>query len=257
VVTGGSSGLGAAIARGAAAAGARVGVLARRAELLAQLAAESGIEPRVCDVSDDAETELAIGELADRLDGIDALVNCAGVMLHSRVTAGSRDDWRRTLAINVQGAMNATISALAHLRRSAPSDLVFISSPSADRVASPASAMYSASKAALSRLAEGLHAEFEAEGLPIRVSVVKPGYIATDGLLANIRDPEFKAQVIERGATIALTPDDVAGQVIHMLSLAPELRVAELSISRTPGRPPEHVASFGAGPVASSDPGAS
>jgi NADP-dependent 3-hydroxy acid dehydrogenase YdfG len=257
VISGGSSGLGAAIARGAVAAGAEVGVPARRRELLAQLAAESGIVPRVCDISDDAAAELAIDELADRLGGIDALVNCAGVMLHSRVTAGSRDDWRQTLAINVQGTMNATISALAHLRRSTPSDLLFISSPSADRVASPAAAMYSASKAALSRLAEGLHAEFEAEALPIRVTVVKPGYIASDGLLANIRDPEFKAQVIERGRTIALTADDVAGQVIHILSLAPHLRVSELSISRTPGRPPEPVASVKAGPVASSEPGAS
>ena len=236
IVTGGSSGLGAAIVRAAVTAGAQVGALARRGELLAQLAAETGIESRVCDISDDAATESAIAGLVVALGGVDALVNCAGVMLHSRLTAGSRDDWRRTLAINVQGTMNATISALPHLRESAPSDLLFISSPSADRVASPASAMYSASKAALSRLAEGLHAEFEAEGLPIRVTLVKPGYIATDGLLANIRDPEFKAQVIERGATIALTPDDVAGQVIHILSLPPDLRVAELSISRTPGR---------------------
>lgn len=235
VITGGSSGLGAAIVRAATAAGAVVGLLARRGDLLAQLASETGAEPRVCDISDDAAAESAIADLAAALGGIDALVNCAGVMLHSRLTAGRRDDWRQTLAINVQGTMNATISALPYLRESAPSDLLFISSPSADRVASPASAMYSASKAALSRLAEGLHAEFEAEALPIRVTVVKPGYIATDGLLANIRDPEFKAQVIERGRTIALTPDDVAGQVIHILSLPPALRVAELSISRTPG----------------------
>ena len=238
VITGGSSGLGAAIVRAATSAGAVVGVLARRGDLLAQLASETGAEPRVCDISDDAATESATGELAAALGGIDALINCAGVMLHSRLTAGRRDDWRRTLAINVQGTMNATISALPYLRESAPSDLLFISSPSADRVASPASAMYSASKAALSRIAEGLHAEFEAEQLPIRVTVVKPGYIATDGLLANIRDPEFKAQVIERGRTIALTADDVAGQVIHILSLPPDLRVAELSISRTPGLVP-------------------
>jgi NADP-dependent 3-hydroxy acid dehydrogenase YdfG len=239
VVTGASSGLGAAIVRTAAAAGASVGAIARRGDLLAQLAAEAGVEARVCDIADDVATESATADLATALGGIDALINCAGVMLHSRLTAGRRDDWQQTLAINVQGTMNVTISALPYLRESAPSDLLFISSPSADRVASPASAMYSASKAALSRIAEGLHAEFDAEGVPIRVSVVKPGYIATDGLLANIRDAEFKAQVIERGRTIALTPDDVAGEVIHILSLPPELRVAELSVSRTPGLRPE------------------
>jgi NADP-dependent 3-hydroxy acid dehydrogenase YdfG len=239
VVTGASSGLGAAIVRTAAAAGASVGAIARRGDLLAQLAAEAGVESRVCDIADEVATESATADLATALGGIDALINCAGVMLHSRLSVGRRDDWRETMTVNVQGTLNATISTLPYLRESAPSDLMFISSPSADRVASPASAIYSASKAALSRIAEGLHAEFDAEGVPIRVSVVKPGYIATDGLLANIRDAEFKAQVIERGRTIALTPDDVAGEVIHILSLPPELRVAELSVSRTPGLRPE------------------
>jgi NADP-dependent 3-hydroxy acid dehydrogenase YdfG len=102
-------------------------------------------------------------------------------------------------------------------------------------VASPASAMYSASKAAVGRLAEGLHAEFEAEGLPIRVMVIKPGYIATEGLLANIRDPEFKAQVIARSPTMALPASAVADELLHLLSLPAELRVSEISLSRTPG----------------------
>jgi NADP-dependent 3-hydroxy acid dehydrogenase YdfG len=238
VVTGGASGLGAEIVRLAVAAGAAVGVLGRRRGLLDELAQRTGAQVATCDISDPDQAERSIAQLAQQLGGVDSLVNCAGVMLHSRVTAGEREDWRQTLAINVVGTMNVTVSALPHLRASAPSDLVFISSPSADRVASPASAMYSASKAAISRLAEGLHAEFEAEGLPIRVMVVKPGYIATDGLLANIRDAEFRAQVVERGKTIALTATDVADEVIHILALPAELRVAEVSLSRTPGTAP-------------------
>ncbi len=235
IISGGSSGLGAEMASLAVAAGAAVGVLGRRRALLDELARRTGARVVACDIADETQTEAAIAQLAERLGGVDSLVNCAGVMLHSRVTAGSREDWRQTLAINVTGTMNATISALPHLRESAPADLVFISSPSADRVASPASAMYSASKAAVARLAEGLHAEFEAAGVPIRVMVVKPGYIATDGLLANIRDSEFRAQVIARSPTTALTAASVADQVIHILSLPPELRVSEISLSRTPG----------------------
>jgi NADP-dependent 3-hydroxy acid dehydrogenase YdfG len=238
VVSGGTSGLGAALVHGAAAAGAVVGVLGRRRALLEELATQAGAHVAVSDISDNAQAQSAVDELGERLGGIDSLINCAGVMLHSRVTAGNREDWRQTLAINVEGTMNVTISALPYLRSCAPSDLVFISSPSADRVASPASAMYSASKAAVGRLAEGLHAEFEAEGLPIRVMVVKPGYIATEGLLANIRDADFKAQVIARSPAMALTASVVADQVLHLLSLPAELRVSEISLSRTPGAVP-------------------
>lgn len=235
LVSGGTSGLGAGVVKAAAAAGAVVGVLGRRQALLDELASGAGVHVAACDIADGDRAQDAVDELAQRMGGIDSLVNCAGVMLHSRVTDGSREDWRQTLAINVEGTMNTTVSALGYLRRSAPSDLVFISSPSADRVASPASAMYSASKAAIARLAEGLHAEFEGEGVPIRVIVVKPGYIATDGVLANIRDPAFRAEVIERSHTSALSADAVARQVLHVLSLPAEMRVSEISLSRTPG----------------------
>ena len=196
------------------AAGARVGVLGRRRRLLVEeLAAQTGAEIAECDVADAARTEAAIAEIAERLDGLDGLVNCAGLMLHSRLTAGVREDWERMLSVNVLGTMNASVAALPFLRAAPYADLMIISSPSADRVAAPDFAMYSASKAALSRLSEALHTEFETESTSIRVTLVKPGFIDTEGVVANVRDPGVRAMVAERARTIGLAPAVVAAKL--------------------------------------------
>jgi NADP-dependent 3-hydroxy acid dehydrogenase YdfG len=235
LISGGTSGLGAATVRAAATAGARVAVLGRRAALLDELAAEHGAEVEPCDVTDAVATHVAVAALADRMGGLDGLVNCAGQMLHSRVTAGFREDWTGMLSVNVVGTMNVTVSALPFLRQESCADLIFISSPSADRVAGPDFAMYAATKAALSRLAEGIQAEIEADGLPVRVTVVKPGYIDTDGVVANVRDPDARALIAGRAKTIGLPPVYVADQLIHLLALPPYVRVHEISLSRASG----------------------
>jgi len=220
----------------AVAAGARVGVLGRRRRLLEELAAQTGAEIAECDVADAARTEAAIAEIAERLDGLDGLVNCAGLMLHSRLTAGVREDWERMLSVNVLGTMNASVAALPFLRAAPYADLMIISSPSADRVAAPDFAMYSASKAALSRLSEALHTEFETESTSIRVTLVKPGFIDTEGVVANVRDPGVRAMVAERARTIGLAPAVVAAELVHLLALPADVRVHEISLSRAPGR---------------------
>jgi NADP-dependent 3-hydroxy acid dehydrogenase YdfG len=235
LISGGTSGLGAATVRAAALAGARVAVLGRRVGLLRELEAETGADVEPCDVTDTAGTEAAVTALAERLGGLDGLVNCAGQMLHSRVTAGFREDWTGMLSVNVVGTMNVTVSALPFLCQASYADLMFISSPSADRVAGPDFAMYAATKAALSRLTEGIQAEIEADGLPVRVTVVKPGYIDTDGVVANVRDPEARALIAGRAKTVGLPPVYVADQLIHLLGLPPYVRVHEISLSRASG----------------------
>jgi NADP-dependent 3-hydroxy acid dehydrogenase YdfG len=235
LVSGGTSGLGAATVRAATAAGARVAVLGRRAALLDRLAEETGAETMPCDITDSAVTDSVVAHLAGRLGGLDGLVNCAGQMLHSRLTDGYRQDWTGMLNVNVVGTMNATLAALPFLREARFADLLFISSPSADRVAGPDFAMYAATKAALSRLTEAIHAEIEAAGLAVRVTVVKPGYIDTDGVVSNIRDPDARALVAGRAKEIGLPPERIAEQLVHLLGLPPEVRVHEISLGRAPG----------------------
>jgi NADP-dependent 3-hydroxy acid dehydrogenase YdfG len=235
LVSGGTSGLGAATVHAAIAAGARVGVLGRRAELLQRLAAGTGAEVAPCDVTDAEATDAAVAALAERLGGLDGLVNCAGQMLHSRLTDGFRQDWTGMLSVNVVGTMNATLAALPFLRATACADLMFISSPSADRVAGAEFAMYAATKAALSRLTEAIRAELEGEGSSIRLTVVKPGYIDTDGVVASIRDPAARALIAGRAKSIGLPPAYFADQIVHLLGLPPEVRVTEISLGRSPG----------------------
>lgn len=235
LISGGTSGLGAATVRAAVAAGARVGVLGRRHNLLDALAAETGAEVAACDVADAQATDAAIAAIAARLGGLDGLVNCAGLMLHSRLTAGIREDWRQMLEVNVLGTTNACVSALPFLRAARYADLMIISSPSADRVAAPDFAMYSASKAALSRLAEALRAELDADGAPVRVTLVKPGYIDTDGVIASVRDPRVRALVVERAKTIGMAPATVANELVHLLALPADVGVHELSLARAGG----------------------
>jgi len=236
LVSGGTSGLGAAIVRAAAGAGAGVGVLGRRQELLDELVAETGAVAANCDVADADAVESVVPAIAARLGGLDGVVNCAAAMLQSRLTAAVHEDWERMLAVNVLGTMNVSVAAIPLLRDASHADLMIISSPAADRVAAVDFAMYSGSKAALTRLAEALHAEFEAEATAIRTTLVKPGLIDTDGVTANVRDPEVRRVLSERRKTEGLPPVMVADQIVQLLALPADVRVHEISLSRAPGR---------------------
>jgi NADP-dependent 3-hydroxy acid dehydrogenase YdfG len=135
------------------------------------------------------------------------------------------------LEVNMMGTMHATRAALPFLRAAPMSDLLVVSSVAADRVAVPEFAMYSATKAGLARLTEGVRAELE-DAPHVRVTLVKPGYIDTEGVVAHIRDEQVRRATAARASQLGMAPAMLAEQLAHVLALPRELNVTELSIVR-------------------------
>ncbi len=173
LVTGSSSGIGAATARRLAADGAAVALVARRRERLDELA--SGIRGDggsalvlQADLTDQEQAVAAVERTVSELGRLDTLVNNAGVMLLGAALESPTEEWDRMLALNVQGLVYVTHAALPHLVRAAGdsprevADLINISS-TARRVARPGGSVYSLTKFGIAAFAESLRQELIAK----------------------------------------------------------------------------------------------
>jgi NAD(P)-dependent dehydrogenase (short-subunit alcohol dehydrogenase family) len=161
VVVGASTGLGRCLAIGLGQRGASVALLARRESLLADAAREAGPESFAipCDVTDEASGRSAIGQAAERLGGIDAVIISAGIGELRRIEELDAATWQRVFATNVVGASLITAAALPHLKESGGM-VAFLSSVSASLTAPwPGLASYTVTKAALDKLVEAWRAE--------------------------------------------------------------------------------------------------
>ena len=161
VVVGASSGLGRCIAVGLGQRGARMALMARRKERLAEAAAEAGPDALAipCDVTDEASCESAIDEAASKLGSIDALVYATGIGPLVRLVDTDAQMWRRVFDTNVIGASLITAAALSHLVASRGT-AAYLSSISASHTPPwPGLGAYAVSKAALDKLVEAWRAE--------------------------------------------------------------------------------------------------
>ena len=230
VVTGASSGIGEAAARAAVAAGARVGLVARRGGRLAGLADELGDAAvvGVADVTDAAALTDAVDRLAAQLGGLDGVVAAAGTMHLGAVGETDPQRWREVFDVNVHGLLATARAALPHLTDGA--SWVTISSMSGRRVPSAAGGVYAASKHAAHAVDETLRREAGARG--VRVTTVAPGFVATD-LMAGEGGREDVAAFRERMHAQGLTPEHVAAAVVHVLGLPPEVCVVEYALTST------------------------
>jgi NADP-dependent 3-hydroxy acid dehydrogenase YdfG len=168
LVTGASSGIGAAVARAAADAGARVALLARRQEVLAELAAELDGVALVADVTDLAAVTEAVDRAAEELGGLDAVVTAAGLVRPGGIRDADPEDWRVMLEVNVLGTLHAVRAALPHLEAADHADVVTLSSMTGRRLATAELGVYAASKAGVHALSEGLRQELRVRRRPIR-----------------------------------------------------------------------------------------
>lgn len=226
LVTGASSGIGAATARALDAAGARVALLARTTSRLEEVAAGlTDAFVAAADVTHPDTLRPAIDAAASTLGGLDGLVNAAGVAMTGGVLDGDPADWRTMFEVNVLGLLAATRLALPHLQRAGLADVVNVSSMSGRRVASPTLAIYAGSKHAVHAISQGLAMEL-ADG-PVRVTVVSPGYVDTP-IFEGI-DAEYR----ERTATKGLRPEDVAAQVVHTIGQPADVRLVEVAMVST------------------------
>ena len=188
LVTGASSGIGAATARMLAADGAAVAVLARRGDRLAVLADELRADGATAlvveaDITDPGQAQAAVEQTVAELGRLDTVVNNAGVMLTGPVADAPAEEWQRMLAVNVEGLLHVTRAALPHLFRAAQdsprqvADLVTISS-TAGRIARPGTAVYSLTKIGVTAFSESLRQELQPQR--VRVGVVEPGTVDTE-----------------------------------------------------------------------------
>ena len=215
VVTGGASGIGAAIATALDAAGATVAVLDRD---------PSHADPRfaafAADISDRSAVERAIGEVADRFGRIDIVVNNAGIGAQGDVAANDDDEWARVLSINVTGIARVSAAALPWLRRS-PAAAICNTSSIAATAGLPQRALYSASKGAVLSLTRAMAADHLREG--IRVNAVNPGTADTpwvSRLLDSAPDPAAERAALEARQPHGrlVSADEVAGAVLYLVS---------------------------------------
>ncbi|WP_174184774.1 SDR family oxidoreductase [Nocardia barduliensis] len=185
LITGASAGLGAAMARDFAAKGRDLALCARRLDALTALrdelaAAHPGVTVavRALDVDDHAAVAPVFGELRDELGGLDRVIVNAGIGKGARVGSGRADANLATATTNFVSALAQAEAALKIFRAGNAGHLVLVSSMSAVRGLPGKKAAYSASKAGLAALGEGLATELA--GTPIAVTTLLPGFIATD-----------------------------------------------------------------------------
>ncbi|MGH2818442.1 MAG: SDR family oxidoreductase [Actinomycetota bacterium] len=234
VVTGASSGIGEAIARALASDGARVALLARRADRLEAVEASLDLEGLVArsfaaDVRDRESLSAAAGAVREEFGRVDCLVNNAGMMLLSRVEERSFEEWRTMIETNLVGAVETTAAFIDQLTDGG-GDVVNISSSAGGR-ARPASSMYSATKAALNAWADGLRQEVADRG--VRVIVVKPGAVHSE-LIEHISDDELREKArLTRERVRALDPADIARVVTFAITQPEHMSVSDILVRPT------------------------
>ena len=236
LVTGASSGIGAATARRLAVEGARVALVARESSGLAAMAAElrsCGGDGRAisADVADESQVRAAVQEARKALGRLDILVNCAGVMLLGPIVAAKTEEWRRMMNVNVLGLMYATHAALPLMIEQGGGHVVNISSIAGRVVSFAGSGVYSASKFAVAAFSESLRQEVAARN--VRVTVIEPGIVATN-LTQKIEDAQARAQTEAYYSSIeALRPEDVAAAVAYAVSQPAHVNVNEILVRPT------------------------
>ena len=215
IVTGGASGIGAAVVRRLLAGGARVAVLDLD---IATASIESFAV--VADVADDASVRAAVERVAAEFGHIDIVINNAGIGAQGTVEENDDAEWARVLNINVTGMARVTRAALPHLRESAHAAIVNVSSIVAT-AGLPSRVLYSASKGAVAAMTRAMAADHVREG--IRVNSVSPGTADTpwvQRLLSAAADPEAERAALEARQPHGrlVSPDEVADAVAYLAS---------------------------------------
>jgi NADP-dependent 3-hydroxy acid dehydrogenase YdfG len=240
LVTGASSGIGRAAAVQLASLGASVGLVARRADRLQELAAQLADGPSAAlsieaDVTQRDQAEHAVERVVEEFQRLDIVINNAGVMLLGPILDAPVEEWEQMVQVNLLGLLYCAKAALPHLLAAAEgeprqvADLVNISSV-AGRQVRLGSGVYNATKHAVGAFSESLRQEVT--GRHVRVSLVEPGAVATE--LASHNRPEIRAGLEQRFATTQRLDDtDVADAISYIVTRARHIAINEILIRPT------------------------
>ncbi len=237
VVTGASSGIGAATASRLASEGFDVVVGARRVDRLEALASSIGARALPLDVTDPS----SVAAFAEAVDRVDVLVNNAGGAFDANpVAEADFDSWTRSYELNVLGTLRVTKALLPALRASGGGDVVFVSSTAA-LVSYEGGASYTAAKHGVHTMAETLRLELNGE--PVRVLEIAPGMVRTDEFSLNRLGSAEKADAVYRGVREPLVAEDVADCIawtvtrprhvnVDLLDVRPVAQAAQHKVAR-------------------------
>lgn len=231
VITGASSGIGAATARLLAKQGAKLMLIARHEEPLTKIKNEfpdSEIMTAIADVTDFTALKTAIQDAEYAFGRIDVLFNNAGIMPLSSLSEGKRDDWQRTVDVNIMGVLNGIAAVLPIMEKQKSGHILATSSTAGHKVF-PTFAVYSGTKFAVRAIMDGLRQEEAANH--IKSTVITPG-TTTTSLYKTI--PGKAAQEAEAGLhdnpNRSLTAEEVAKQVVRAIDTPANVSISEVNI---------------------------
>ncbi len=228
VITGASSGLGAATARRLSNEGAIVVLAARRRDRIEALANElSTGERRVLAIETDVTNKDQVKALVDKTVAthgrIDVILNNAGLMPLSPIERLKVDEWDRMIDVNIKGVLYGIAAALPHMQRQKSGQIINVSSVAGHKILS-SGAVYSATKFAVRALSEGLRQEVKPHN--IRVTIISPGAVATE-LIDQISEADIQSAVRAR-TTFAVPADTFARMVAFAISQPEDVDVNEI-----------------------------
>lgn len=236
VITGATSGIGAATARRLAADGAHVAILGRREDRLKALAddlrdAPGTILPLAVDLTAPEALATAADTIHATLGRVDLVVANAGVMLGAPFETAATDEWDRMLDTNLRALLHTartfTDDLIATAAEGHPADLVHVGSVAGHSLY-PNWSVYSATKAAVAHLTRNLRAELGPRN--VRVKNVEPGVTLTE-LGNDMRDTQMSATLAGmRTALHPLTPEDIAEAIAFTAAAPPHVNIAELVV---------------------------
>jgi len=212
VVTGASRGIGAAIAAGLQAGGARVFGVSRSGT------GPAGVTAVKCDLADDAAIRSVFDTLSKTAERLDVLVNAAGISLPASTATSELQRFRDTLAVDLTGVYATIVAALPLMKKAGGGSIINVTSINSVR-GFPGNPGYVAAKAGLAGLTRALAADYASDG--IRVNALAPGYVATEMTAKSFADPAMNE---ERRRHTMLgrwgDPDDLVGAAVFLASSA-------------------------------------
>lgn len=231
VITGASSGIGAAVAAGLAKEGAHVAIAARRTDALEAIKKKIAVHGgkvliHKTDVTSKAQVESLMKTASEELGPVDILVSCAGVMYFTMMANNHTDDWERTVDVNCKGLLHCISSTVPGMLARGAGHIVAISSD-AGRKVFPGLGVYSASKFFVEATLQSLRLETAGSGL--RVTSIQPGNVATD-LLGLSTDAEALKKFGEPSGAKVLEPEEVASSIVYAVCQPAHVAVNEVLI---------------------------
>ncbi|CAN5774806.1 SDR family oxidoreductase [soil metagenome] len=231
LITGASSGIGAAAARGLSAAGAKVFIGARRVDRLAALATElreagGTVSYRALDVTNRADNVAFVEAAIAEFGQVDVIVNNAGVMPLSPLNALKVDEWDTMVDVNIKGVLYGIAAVLPVMNRQGFGQIINISSIGGLSV-SPTAAVYCATKYAVRAISDGLRQENDT----LRVTCVYPGTVESE--LASTITDATAAEAMVAWRKIVISPDAVARAIAHVIAQPADVDTSEIVVRPT------------------------